>query len=131
MHYLWPADLSKTFSQWIVSIFIFSQYFFQWLFPGRKGFLNWLCQYLSFFNIFFNRFFPVEKCWVNPNCIFPDSLISTCSKKDRQIISDIICKTLKLCQFFTSFFLSLDFSWENTEKHIKNPYFDFYYNHRN
>ena len=37
LHYLCPADLSKSFSQLIVPIFIFTQYFF------------------------FNRFCPVEK----------------------------------------------------------------------
>ena len=29
LHYLWSEDLPKSFSQLIMSIFIFSQYFFQ------------------------------------------------------------------------------------------------------
>ena len=29
LHYLWSVDLSKSFSQLIMSIFIFSKYFFQ------------------------------------------------------------------------------------------------------
>ena len=47
LHCLWSADLSKNFSQWIVSIFIFlnqyflsisifSQYLFQYILPDGK-----------------------------------------------------------------------------------------------
>ena len=36
LHYLWSADLSKSFSQLIMSIFIFCQFFFQEILPGEK-----------------------------------------------------------------------------------------------
>ena len=44
LHYLWSADLSKSFSQLNMSIFIFSQYFFQYILPGGKvwGYLTLL-----------------------------------------------------------------------------------------
>ena len=45
MHYLWSADLSKSFSQLIVSID---------------------CVNTHLFPIFFNRFYWVEKCGVTP-----------------------------------------------------------------
>ena len=50
LHYSWSADLSKSFSQLIMAIFIFFQYFF------------------------FNRFCPVERCGVTPHCVYHDSL---------------------------------------------------------
>ena len=43
LHYLWSEDLSKSFSELIMSILIFSQYFL-------------------------NTFCPVEKCGVTPHC---------------------------------------------------------------
>ena len=52
--FLWSADLSKNFSQLIMSIFIFSQYFF-------------------------NRFCIVEKCGFNPHCLYHDSWIMNLS----------------------------------------------------
>ena len=48
LHYLWSADLSKSFYQLIMSLFIFSQYFF------------------------FNRFCSVEKCEVTLHCLYRD-----------------------------------------------------------
>ena len=36
LHYLRSADLSKSFPQLIMSIFIFSQYFFRQILPGGK-----------------------------------------------------------------------------------------------
>ena len=48
--FLCSADLSKNFSQFIISIFIFSQYFF-------------------------NRFCPVEKCGLDPHCLYHESWI--------------------------------------------------------
>ena len=54
LYYLCIVDLSKSFSQLIGSIFIFSQYFF-------------------------NKFCPVEKCGVTPHCFYRDSL--TLNKK--------------------------------------------------
>ena len=36
-HYLWSANLSKSFSQMIMSIFIFSQYFFSIDFSGWES----------------------------------------------------------------------------------------------
>ena len=36
VHYLWPTELSKSFSQLIMSIFVFPQYFFQQILPGGK-----------------------------------------------------------------------------------------------
>ena len=45
LHYLWSADLWKNFDQLIMSIFIFSRYFF-----------------------------PVENCWVTTHCLYRDSL---------------------------------------------------------
>ena len=66
LHYLWLADISKSFSEMILSIFTFSQYF-----------INSFCQCLSFRNIFFNRFCPVEKCGVTPHCLYRDSLTLT------------------------------------------------------
>ena len=50
LHYFWSADLSKSFSQLIVSIFTF---FNQWFLP-----IFIFSQYFS------NRFCPVEKVWV-------------------------------------------------------------------
>ena len=47
--YFWSADLSKSFSQLILPVFIFSQYFF-------------------------NRFCPVKKFVVTPHFIYRDSL---------------------------------------------------------
>ena len=49
LHYLWSEDLSKSFSELIMSILIFSQYFL-------------------------NTFCPVEKCGVTPHCLYCDSL---------------------------------------------------------
>ena len=49
MHYLWSGDLSKSSSQFIMSIFTFFQYFF-------------------------NRFCLVEKCGVALHCLYRDSL---------------------------------------------------------
>ena len=46
------ADLSKNFSQLVVSIFVFSQYFFQLVLLGRK-------------------------VWVTSHCLYRDSLILT------------------------------------------------------
>ena len=95
LHYLCSADLSKSFSQLLVSIFIFSQYVFSidfvwckkifsiacvnfYLFSVcffnrfclvEKDFLNCLCQFVSFINFFFNRICPVEKCGVTPHCL--------------------------------------------------------------
>ena len=48
MHYLWSADLSKSFSQLIVSID---------------------CVNIHLFPIFFNRFYWVEKCGVTPTLL--------------------------------------------------------------
>ena len=62
LHYLWSADLSKSFSQLNVSIFtfpnqqfwlifIFSQYFFQKILPSKKGWgypsllISWLINF--------------------------------------------------------------------------------------
>ena len=56
LHYLWSADMSKSFSQSIVSIFTF---------------LSQFRQYLSSLNIFFNRF---QKCGFTPHCRFCDFL---------------------------------------------------------
>ena len=53
LHYLWSAGLSKKLSQLIMSIFIFSQYFFQ---------------------LFLHRFFSTETCGVTPHCLYRDSL---------------------------------------------------------
>ena len=58
-HYLWSADLFKSFSQLILSI------------------LTFLNQYLSFLNILFNRFYPMEKCGIIPHCLHRDSLTLT------------------------------------------------------
>ena len=55
------ADLSKSFFQLIVSMFIFSQYFS-------------------------SRFYPVKKCGVNPHCLCRDSL--TLFKPIQQIFSN-------------------------------------------
>ena len=48
LHYLCSADLSKSFSQLTVSLFIFSQYYYY----------------------FFNKFCPVEKCSVTLHCLY-------------------------------------------------------------
>ena len=48
LHYLWSADLSKSFSLLMASIFISKN--------------------------FFNRFCPVEKCGATPRCVYLDSL---------------------------------------------------------
>ena len=48
LHYLWSADLSKSFSQLIVSID---------------------CVNIHLFPIFFNRFYWVEKCGVTPTLL--------------------------------------------------------------
>ena len=56
LHYLCSADLSKSFSLLIVSIFVFSRYFFNRFCSLKKVFCNWLCQYWSFFNIFLIHF---------------------------------------------------------------------------
>ena len=52
LHYLWSGDLSKSSSQFVMSIFTFSQYFF-------------------------NRVCLVEKCGVTPRCLYCDSLTLT------------------------------------------------------
>ena len=52
LHYLWSADLSKSFSQLIMLIFFFSQYFF-------------------------NRYCPLERFRVTPYCSYRDSLASS------------------------------------------------------
>ena len=52
LHYLCSVDLSKSFSQLIVSICILSQFFFFFFnrfCPAEKAFLNLLCQYLHGF----------------------------------------------------------------------------------
>ena len=49
LHYLWSGDLSKSSTQFVMSIFTFSRYFF-------------------------NRFCLVEKCGVTPHCLYRDSL---------------------------------------------------------
>ena len=67
MHYLRSADLPKSFSQLIVSILIFSRYFF-------TRFLSWLCQYLFFVITFLTRFCRAEKCAVTSHCRYRDSL---------------------------------------------------------
>ena len=72
--YLCLADLSRSFSQFMMSIFMFSQYIFNRFCPVEKPFLNWLSQYLFFLNIFFNRFCPLEK-WKSVGC-HPILLIS-------------------------------------------------------
>ena len=51
LHYLCSVDVSKSFSQLILSIFIFSQYFFTGFYPVEKAFLNRVNIYL--FSIFF------------------------------------------------------------------------------
>ena len=100
LHYLCSEDLSKSFSQLTVSIFIFSQYFFPKIFPGGKSsshlsvnifFQKFLLgrkgssQYLYFLSTFFSRFCQVEKCglpyiayivihyFLISNCIFRDN----------------------------------------------------------
>ena len=52
--YLWLADLTESFFQSLMSIFIFSQHFL-------------------------NRFCSVEKCGVTPHCLYYDSLTLTLS----------------------------------------------------
>ena len=56
LHYLWSADLSKGFSQLIMSIFMFSKYF-----------LNRICL--------------TEKCGVTPHCLYRDWLTLNTRKK--------------------------------------------------
>ena len=63
LHYLRSVDLSKSFSQLLVSIFIFSQYFSNRFCPVEKTFPNWLFQYLSFLNIFFQQILSGGKEW--------------------------------------------------------------------
>ena len=67
MHYLWSADLSKSFSQLIVSID---------------------CVNTHLFPIFFNRFYWVEKCGLPPHCLYRDSLILTNLTETRERILD-------------------------------------------
>ena len=64
LHCLWSVDLKKSFSQLILSILIFSQYFFQQL-----------LLIFIFINIFFNRFCLVEKFGVTSHRLFRDSNI--------------------------------------------------------
>ena len=54
LHYLWSADLSKTFFQFVMSIFIFSQYLFQWILPGGNvwGYPTLLILWLINFKLF-------------------------------------------------------------------------------
>ena len=63
MYYLWSVDLSKSFSQLIVSIFIVS-----------KCFSQLIVLILIFPQYVFNLFFPVEKCLVTPYYLYRDSL---------------------------------------------------------
>ena len=51
MRYFCPADLPKSFSQLIASIFIFSHYIFQQNLLGEKAFLNYAN--ISLISIFF------------------------------------------------------------------------------
>ena len=57
LHYLCSADLSKSFFLLIVSIFIFSQYFFQQILPGGKIFYQLLVLILSYPDTFFSTDF--------------------------------------------------------------------------
>ena len=79
LHYLFSVDLSKSFSQLIVSIFLFSIFFSidfaRWKVSGSiKKLFSINFQQLFFLNIFFNKFCPVEKCVVTPHCLYRDSL---------------------------------------------------------
>ena len=64
----------RSFSQFMMSVFMFSQYIFNRFCPVEKPFLNWLSRYLFFLNIFFSRFCPLEK-WKSVGC-HPILLIS-------------------------------------------------------
>ena len=68
--HLWPADLLKNFSQLMMSIFIFPQYFF-------------------------NRFFLVEKGGVTPHRLHCDSLTLMLTDKNFPFLNIEISKAIK------------------------------------
>ena len=76
LHYLCLADLSKSFSQLIVSIFMFSQYFFQKIFPSGKSFSQLILPIFIFSQYFFSKDFTQWKSvGLLPHCLCQDSFI--------------------------------------------------------
>ena len=68
MYYLWSADLSKSFLNWLRQYLLSS--------------INSFCQHLSFNNIFFNRFSPVQKCGVTSHWLYREALTLICLLKE-------------------------------------------------
>ena len=78
LHYLCSADLSKSFTQLIVSIFIFPQYFFSIECARWKKLFSIDCVNTNLFSLFFLIYFVwVEKCGITPHGLSRDSLILT------------------------------------------------------
>ena len=78
LHYLWSVDLSKSFSQLIISIFVFSQYFFSIAFARLESIMylvSWFIKFKIYFQeykkIWFWYFLP-SNCFKKVNASFPD-----------------------------------------------------------
>ena len=63
LHYLCSANLSESFSQLIVSIFIFSQYFFSIDFARWQKLLSIDYVKIYLFSVFFPKILPAGKKW--------------------------------------------------------------------
>ena len=92
----------------IVSIVIFSQYFFQWILPGGKNFqlIAWLRQYLPFLNIFSQEILPGGKSVGLPHIAYTviiklrPQAYNFVKKETAQVFSCEFCETFKKT-FFT------------------------------
>ena len=92
----------------IVSIVIFSQYFFQWILPGGKNFqlIAWLRQYLPFLNIFSQEILQGGKSVGLPHIAYTviiklrPQACNFVKKETAQVLSCEFCETFKKT-FFT------------------------------
>ena len=78
LHYLWSADLTKSFFELILSIFTFSQYLF-------LAFSN-----IDLFSIFFSIYFGWEKSVGLPHIAY--TVIHKFSKHSLKFVSAILLK---------------------------------------
>ena len=74
LYNLCSSDLSKSFSHFIVPIFIFSIYFYQQILSSGKNLYEFFVSIFILSQYFFQQILLVEKCGVSPHCLYRDSL---------------------------------------------------------
>ena len=102
LHYLWSGDLSKSFSQLILSTFTFSQYFFQYILPGGKvwGYpillILWFINFKDLFSKYEKTHRNLRFCSYSLKKIINGKLYFLCSVWNQSTL--LTWRVLKICQ---------------------------------